>query len=129
MADAELGLIEHLVMFCFVGGDLKFHIYNMGGEPGFELERARFYAAEVACGLQHLHKQGIVYRDCKPENILLDDHGHVRISDLGLAVEIPEGEMVRGRVGTVGEFRMALPNRFSCLIKSPLRRLYGTGGY
>lgn len=75
----------------------------MGGEPGFELERARFYAAEVACGLQHLHKQGIVYRDCKPENILLDDHGHVRISDLGLAVEIPEGEMVRGRVGTVGK--------------------------
>jgi len=70
----------------FAGGDLKFHIYNMGGDPGFELERARFYAAEVACGLQHLHKQGIVYRDCKPENILLDDHGHVRISDLGLFI-------------------------------------------
>lgn len=46
--------------------------------------------------------QGIVYRDCKPENILLDDAGHVRISDLGLAVDIPEGESVRGRVGTVG---------------------------
>ncbi|XP_030573804.1 G protein-coupled receptor kinase 2 [Drosophila novamexicana] len=91
-----------LVLTIMNGGDLKFHIYNMGGEPGFELERARFYAAEVACGLMHLHKQGIVYRDCKPENILLDDHGHVRISDLGLAVEIPEGEMVRGRVGTVG---------------------------
>lgn len=74
----------------------------MGGDPGFELVRARFYAAEVVCGLEHLHQQGIVYRDCKPENILLDDHGHVRISDLGLAVEIPEGEMVRGRVGTVG---------------------------
>ena len=29
------------------GGDLKFHIYNMGGEPGFEIERARFYSAEV----------------------------------------------------------------------------------
>lgn len=71
-------------------------------EPGFELARARFYGAEVVCGLEHLHQQGIVYRDCKPENILLDDHGHVRISDLGLAVEIPEGEMVRGRVGTVG---------------------------
>lgn len=85
-----------------VGGDLKFHIYNMGGEPGFEMVRARFYTAEVICGLEHLHQQGIVYRDCKPENILLDDHGHVRISDLGLAVEIPEGELVRGRVGTVG---------------------------
>lgn len=76
----------------------------MGGEPGFELVRARFYAAEVVCGLEHLHQQGIVYRDCKPENILLDDYGHVRISDLGLAVEIPEGEMVRGRVGTVGSY-------------------------
>ena len=91
-----------LVLTIMNGGDLKFHIYNMGGDPGFELARARFYAAEVVCGLEHLHQQGIVYRDCKPENILLDDHGHVRISDLGLAVEIPEGEMVRGRVGTVG---------------------------
>lgn len=58
--------------------------------------------SQVLCGLMHLHAQGIVYRDCKPENILLDDTGHVRISDLGLAVEIPEGDMVRGRVGTVG---------------------------
>ena len=90
--------------YIFTGGDLKFHIYNMGGDPGFEMIRAQFYAAEVVCGLEHLHQQGIVYRDCKPENILLDDHGHVRISDLGLAVEIPEGEMVRGRVGTVGMY-------------------------
>lgn len=83
----------------------------MGGDPGFEMTRARFYAAEVICGLEHLHQQGIVYRDCKPENILLDDHGHVRISDLGLAVEIPEGEMVRGRVGTVGKFQVFIPRR------------------
>ncbi|XP_077287879.1 G protein-coupled receptor kinase 2 [Arctopsyche grandis] len=92
-----------LVLTIMNGGDLKFHIYNMGGpSPGLDINRARFYAAEVVCGLEHLHLQGIVYRDCKPENILLDDAGHVRISDLGLAVDIPEGEMVRGRVGTVG---------------------------
>jgi len=91
-----------LVLTIMEGGDLKFHIYNMGGEPGFPEERCRFYAAEILLGLGHLHKEGIVYRDCKPENILLDSRGHVRISDLGLAVEIPEGDAVRGRVGTVG---------------------------
>lgn len=91
-----------LVLTIMNGGDLKFHIYNMGGDPGFDIPRARFYAAEVLCGLEHLHYQGLVYMDCKPENILLDDAGHVRISDLGLAAEIPEGEMVQGRVGTAG---------------------------
>jgi len=91
-----------LVLTIMTGGDLKFHIYNMGGEPGFSEGRSKFYAAEILLGLDHLHSNGIVYRDCKPENILLDDNGHVRISDLGLALEIPEGEVVRGRVGTVG---------------------------
>ncbi|XP_065210501.1 G protein-coupled receptor kinase 2 isoform X1 [Planococcus citri] len=91
-----------LVLTIMNGGDLKFHIYNMGNESGFDVSRSRFYAAEVLCGLEHLHLQGIVYRDCKPENILLDDLGHVRISDLGLAIEINEGDTVRGRVGTVG---------------------------
>ncbi|EMP41727.1 G protein-coupled receptor kinase 5 [Chelonia mydas] len=90
-----------LVLTIMNGGDLKFHIYNMGN-PGFEDERVVFYAAEICCGLQHLHQEGIVYRDLKPENILLDDDGHIRISDLGLAIKIPEGEMIRGRVGTVG---------------------------
>ncbi|XP_043940242.1 G protein-coupled receptor kinase 5-like isoform X2 [Protopterus annectens] len=90
-----------LVLTIMNGGDLKFHIYNMGN-PGFEEERVVFYAAEICCGLHHLHKEGIVYRDLKPENILLDDDGHIRISDLGLAIKIPEGETIRGRVGTVG---------------------------
>nr|AGJ70291.1 G protein-coupled receptor kinase a [Terebratalia transversa] len=90
-----------LVLTIMNGGDMKFHIHNMGN-PGFDIERTVFYAAEIACGLHHLHNERIVYRDLKPENILLDDNGHVRISDLGLAVEIPDGETIRGRVGTVG---------------------------
>lgn len=36
-----------LVLTIMNGGDLKFHIYNMGGDPGFDIHRARFYAAEV----------------------------------------------------------------------------------
>ncbi|XP_054410919.1 G protein-coupled receptor kinase 4 isoform X7 [Pongo abelii] len=90
-----------LVLTIMNGGDLKFHIYNLGN-PGFDEQRAIFYAAELCCGLEDLQRERIVYRDLKPENILLDDHGHIRISDLGLAMEIPEGQMVRGRVGTVG---------------------------
>uniref|UniRef100_A0A7N6BXB2 G protein-coupled receptor kinase n=1 Tax=Anabas testudineus TaxID=64144 RepID=A0A7N6BXB2_ANATE len=90
-----------LVLTIMNGGDLKFHIYNMG-TPGFEKDRVQFYAAQICCGLEHLHRESIVYRDLKPENILLDDNGHIRISDLGLAIKVPEGELIRGRVGTVG---------------------------
>jgi G protein-coupled receptor kinase len=89
-----------LILTLMNGGDLKFHIYHLAGQ--FTEDRALFYAAEIICGLCHLHSKRIVYRDLKPENILLDDSGHIRISDLGLAVEIPVGEKIKGRVGTVG---------------------------
>uniref|UniRef100_A0AAY5L351 G protein-coupled receptor kinase n=1 Tax=Esox lucius TaxID=8010 RepID=A0AAY5L351_ESOLU len=90
-----------LVLSIMNGGDLRFHIYNIG-TPGLEWDRVQFYAAEVCCGLHHLHQQNIVYRDLKPENILLDHNGHIRISDLGLAVMLSEGSLVRGRAGTLG---------------------------
>ena len=51
-----------LVLTIMTGGDLKFHIYNMGGEPGFSEGRSKFYAAEILLGLDHLHSNGIVYR-------------------------------------------------------------------
>ena len=101
-----------LILTLMTGGDLRFHIYNMEGwnmevsdkekETGFSEDRSRFYASEILLGIDHLHKIGIIHRDLKPENILLDSEGHVRISDMGLSVEIPEGETIRGGGGTPG---------------------------
>ncbi|KAF3701713.1 G protein-coupled receptor kinase 5 [Channa argus] len=69
-----------MVLTMMSGGDLRFHIYNIG-EPGLDKERVRFYAAEVCCGLMHLHQKSILYRDMKPENILLDDNAPEVISN------------------------------------------------
>ena len=66
------------------GGDLHYHLSQHGI---FSEKEVKFYAAEVILGLEHMHSRYIVYRDLKPANILLDEHGHVRISDLGLACD------------------------------------------
>ncbi|XP_072704770.1 rhodopsin kinase GRK1 isoform X1 [Ciconia boyciana] len=93
-----------LVMTLMNGGDLRYHIYNVDEDnPGFPEPRTVFYTAQILLGLEHLHQHRIVYRDLKPENVLLDDAGHVRLSDMGLAVELKEGQTkTRGYAGTPG---------------------------
>lgn len=66
------------------GGELFFHL---GKEKKFSEDRARFYAAEIVLALEHLHKRKIVYRDLKPENVLLTEDGHIRLTDFGLSKE------------------------------------------
>ncbi|MBN3296713.1 rhodopsin kinase grk7a [Amia ocellicauda] len=90
-----------LVISLMNGGDLKYHIYNIG-ERGIEMNRAIYYTAQITCGMLHLHSINIVYRDMKPENVLLDDNGQCRLSDLGLAVEVKEGKTISQKAGTNG---------------------------
>ena len=84
----------YLVMDYMVGGELFFHLQKEGR---FSEDKCRFYAAELVSALSYLHSEEgghVVYRDLKPENLLLDREGHIQVTDFGLAkrnVTTPNG--------------------------------------
>lgn len=51
---------------------------------------ANFYTAEIILALEYLHTQSVVYRDLKPENLLLDRDGHLKITDFGFAKKLTD---------------------------------------
>jgi len=71
-----------MIMQFMRGGEVFHHLKS---KKTFDEDLARFYAAEIALGIGHLHAVGVVYRDLKPENVLLDADGHIKLTDFGLA--------------------------------------------
>lgn len=74
----------YFVLDYCAGGELFFHLGKLGK---FHEARARFYAAEIILAISYVHSLGVIYRDLKPENVLLDATGHIRLTDFGLSKE------------------------------------------
>jgi len=80
------------------GGELYSHMVK---EVRFSELKAKFYAAEIVIALKTLHEAGIIYRDLKPNNILLDSQGHIKLIDFGLSKFLePNIEPTTSIVGT-----------------------------
>jgi len=76
------GPLAWLSMELMRGGDLEQHTAGSALPPA---QRALGWARELALALAHAHRHGVVHRDLKPGNVLLDDTGHVKLADFGLA--------------------------------------------
>ncbi|XP_077148811.1 serine/threonine-protein kinase Sgk1-like [Ranitomeya variabilis] len=89
-----------IAMDYMAGGDLFNH---MKDSKLFNTQTTRLFAAEMVCGLQYLHEHGVIHSDVKPDNILIQDTGHIKISDFGCsAINVFENGIVNKFTGTKG---------------------------
>ena len=77
----------YLLFEFVVGGELFSHLRKAGKFPN---DVAKFYSSEVMLIFEYLHNKDIIYRDLKPENLLLDANGHIKLTDFGFAKRVPE---------------------------------------
>ena len=91
------GAYLYMLMDCLQHGDLFTHMRHVGV---MSEDHARFYVACVVCGLEHLHARRIAWRDLKPENLLLDELGYLKLTDMGFACTLRLGQRTRTLCGT-----------------------------
>jgi protein kinase A len=77
----------YIVLEYVCGGEVFTHLRKAGKFPN---DVGKFYGAEIILAFEHLHSLNIIYRDLKPENLLLDQGGHIKITDFGFAKKVPE---------------------------------------
>jgi serine/threonine protein kinase len=76
----------YLLLEFVPGGELFNYIRRAGRLPN---HITRLYAAEIVMAIEHLHQNNILYRDLKPENLLLDEFGHIKLTDFGFSKYVP----------------------------------------
>lgn len=88
----------YMVMDYMAGGDLV----NLMSNYDIPEKWAKFYGAEVVLALDAIHSMGFIHRDVKPDNMLLDKHGHLKLADFGTCMRMDRDGMVRSdtAVGT-----------------------------
>ena len=90
-------------------GDLARQLFN---EKRFTEERAKFYICEVALALEDLHKRDIIFRDLKPDNVVLDEAGHAKLTDFGLSKEgVYESNCAKSFCGSIAYLAPEMINR------------------
>ena len=87
----------YFVMPFVRGGELFQHLRS---EKIFKEDKVRFYAASIGLALDYLHNKGIIYRDIKPENILIGEDGYLKLIDFGMAKIVKENEKATSFCGT-----------------------------
>ncbi|KAM9633249.1 myotonin-protein kinase isoform 3-T3 [Trichechus inunguis] len=111
----------YLVMDYYVGGDLLTLLSKFGER--IPAEMARFYLAEIVMAIDSVHRLGYVHRDIKPDNILLDRCGHIRLADFGSCLKMQEDGTVRSLVA------VGTPDYLSPEILQAVGGGPGTGSY
>ncbi|KAF5351518.1 hypothetical protein D9758_007183 [Tetrapyrgos nigripes] len=90
------------VLDLMLGGDLRFHLERLGS---LSEEVVKFYVAQLSSAVEFLHQNGIMHRDIKPDNILLDEKGNAHLTDFNIAVHFSE----RRLTGVAGSMAYMAP--------------------